>query len=271
MDLSGARAVSSINSLSRPQVGLRLFQRVTAQVLEVTGATALLSMDGIPIVARLTSSEQAATLLSQQTVQFIVTQMNNQKVTLKILKNDSTQAPINPTPPAPELAAHLLEQNNIPVTVNHLMMARSILKQHLPVTDELLDELMEALSDYGVWGSREAEAAVALKAAGLPVSAQSIALASRQSIKIGEAIPELIKWLNDIASADLPADVLKQLELNMWLLNGMVLDGDEEPSRLAEQLRTVLSTLGRSLENVLLQGSQNPDSNPSEMGLLSLA
>ena len=256
MDLPGARPVSSINTLSKPEVGLRPFQQVTAQVLEVTGTTALLSIDGIPIVAQLTSSERAATLLSQQTAQFIVTQLNNQKVTLRILKNDSTQAPINPTP---ELATRLLEQNNIPVTVNHLMMARSILKQHLPVTDELLNELMEALSDYGVWGSREAEAAVALKAAGLPVSAQSIALASRQSIKISEAIPELLKWLNDTASPDLPEDVLKQLELNMWLLNGMVLDGDEEPSRLAEQLRTVLSTLGRSLENVLLQGSQNPE------------
>ena len=271
MELSGVQALSSINSLSKPEVGLRPFQRVTAQVLDVTGTTALLSIDGIPIVAQLTSSEQAATLLSQQTVQFIVTQLTNQKVTLKILKNDSTQTPINSIPPAPELAARLLEQNNIPITVNHLMMARSILKQHLPITDELLNEIMEALSGYGVWGSREAEAAVALKAAGLPVSAESISLASRQSTKISESIPELIRWLNNLASPDLPAEVLKQLELNMWLLNGMVLNGDEEPSRLAEQLRTVLSTLGRSLENILLQGSQNPDSNSSEIGLLSLA
>src|SRR5512141_1538269 len=101
MDLSGARAVSSISTLSKPEVGLRPFQRVTAQVLEVTGTTALLSIDGIPIVAQLTSSEQAATLLSQQTAQFMVTQVNNQKVTLKILNNDSTQTPTNSTPPAP--------------------------------------------------------------------------------------------------------------------------------------------------------------------------
>ena len=272
MDLSGPRAVSSINTLSKPEVGLRPFQRVTAQILEVTGTTAILSIDGIPIVAQLTSADQVTTLLTQQTAQFIVTQLTNQKVTLKMLKGDTTQAhSVDSVSNTPGLAIRLLEQNHIPATVSNLMMARSVLKQHLPVTNGLLNELMEALSEYGTWGSQEADLASVLKAARLPVSAQSIVLASRQPAKISDSISHLIKLLNDMAGPDLPAEVLKQLELNMWLLNGMVLDGDEETSRLAEQLKAALETLGRSLENALLERSQNPESASSEISLLSLA
>jgi len=272
MDLSGSHAVSSINSLSKPEVGLRPFQRVTAQILSVTGTTAVLSIEGIPIVAQLTSADQATALLAQQTAQFMVTQLTNQKITLKLIKDDSIQTPSTGSASnMPELAVRLLEQNHIPTTVNNLMMARSVLKQHLPVTNGLLNELMEALSEYGSWESKEADLAAALKSARLPVSAQSIALASRQPAKISDSISHLIKLLNDLAGPDLPAEVLKQLELNMWLLNGMVLDGDEETSRLAEQLKAALETLGRSLENALLEQSQNLESVSSEISLLSLA
>ena len=272
MDLYGPRTISSINALSKPDVGLRPFQRVTAQIMDVTETTALLSIEGIPIVAQLTSAEQAASLLAQQTAQFIITQLTKQKITLKMIKNDSSETIFAGTSSSGvELAVHLLEQNNIPVTVNNLMMARSVLKQHLPVTRASLNELLEALSEYGTWGSKEADVAAALKAAGLPVSAQSIALTLRRPAKISDSISQLIKWLNEITSPDLPAKVLKQLELNMWLLNGLVSDGSEETARTAGQLKLALETLGRSPENILLEQSRNSKPTSCEINLLSLA
>ena len=272
MDFLGPSAISSINALSKPEASLRPFQRVSAQVLEVTGTTALLSVEGIPIVAQLASADQATELLNRQTAQFVVTQLTKQKITLRMIKDDSAQTALTGSASnAPELAVRLLEQNHIPPTVNNLMMARSILRQHLPITDNLLQELMEALSEYGSWGSAEADVAAALKAAKLPVSAQTIALVSRQPTKISDSISQLITLLNDTARPDLPAEILKQLEFNMWLLNGMILDGDEETSSLAEQLKAALETLGRSLENTLLEGSQNPEAVSSEISLASLA
>ena len=274
MDLSAPRPISSINVLSKPEVSLRPSQRVVAQILEVTATTVVLSIEGIPLVAQLASADQAATFLTQQTAQFIVTQRNRQKITLKLIKDDQIQVPFMDsatTTPTPELAVRLLEQNHIPATVNNLMMARALLRQHLPVTNSLLSELAEALSEYGSWNSNEAGAAAALQAAKLPLSGQSIVVASRRPARISDSISQLIKLLNDMASPDLPAEVLKQLELNMWLLNGIILDGDEEMDRLAEQLKTALETLGRSLENVLLEGSQNSEPTLSEIGLQSLA
>src|SRR5689334_18138244 len=113
MDLSGPRAINSINALSKPELGLRLFQRVTAQVLDVMGTTAVLSVEGIPIVAQLTSADQAATLLTQHAAQFIVTQLTSQKVTLKMLGDDISETSSGSVSSSgTELAVRVLEENN---------------------------------------------------------------------------------------------------------------------------------------------------------------
>lgn len=272
MDLSGPRAINSINALSKPELGLRLFQRVTAQVLDVTGTTAVLSVEGIPIVAQLTSTDQAATLLTQHAAQFVVIQLTNQKVTLRMIGNDVQE--ISSGPPSSsgtELAIRVLEENNLPVTDQTLVLARAILKQHLPVTKDLLNELIHALDNYGNWEMTQADIAAALKAADLPVSAQSIDLASRRPRKVGDSVSQILKLIKDMAGQNLPAQILEQLNDNLQLLSGSVLDGTEEVDALVKQLRSMLETMGRSQENVLLAQSQNADSNPAETSLLDLA
>jgi hypothetical protein len=267
MGYSGPLPVSPIISTVGQDIGLRTFQRVTAQILSVTGTTAILSIEGHPVVAQLTSADQAAALLSQPTAQFIVTQLTNQTVTLKFIKNEPAQAPVFN---GPELAMRLLEQNNIPVTTSSLMMARSLLKQHLPVTPRLLNELLDTLSENGAWGEVDAELAAAMKAAGLPVTAKSLQLASRQSAQTGEALFHLIEVLSHLAKRDLPPELLKQINQNLQILNTVVLKGDEDTSQLAKQLKASVQLLGRSLENILLEQSQNPNTLTPEKSLLTL-
>jgi hypothetical protein len=263
--------VSQITPTSGQDVGLRSFQRVTAQILSVTGSTAILSIEGHPVVAQLTSADQAAALLSQPTAQFIVTQLTDQVVTLKFVKNGQTQPSITGSVfNSPELAVRLLEQNNMPTTSNNLMMARSMLKQHLLITPRLLNELLDTLSEYGSWGEADAELAAAMKAAGLPVTAQSLKLASRQTAQTGAALSQLIAMLSQLAKQDLPAEVLKQINQNLQILNTVVLKGDGETSKLADQLKASVALLGRSLENILLEQSQNPKSLFPEKSLVTL-
>lgn len=270
MTFPGPLSISPLQTPTSPDLGLRPFQRVTAQVLTVTATTAILAIEGYPVVVQLTSADQAAALLSQRTAQFIVTKLTDQVVTLKFVRNDQPQASLAGTiSNGPELAVRLLEQNNIPATINNLMMARSVLKQQLPVTPGLLNELLGALSDYGVWGSAEAELVAAMKAAGLPVTAQSLALASRQAAQTGEALGQLIASLQT-AGQNLPADLLKQIHENLQMLNALVLSWDESPSQLAEQLRAAIKMLGNSLESVLLEQSQNSETLSPEKSLVSL-
>ena len=269
MNISGPLAISPLNPSTGQELNLRPFQRVVAQVLSVTGTQAILSIDGYPIVAQLSSSDQAAALLAQQTAQFIVTQLTDQTITLKFVKNEQAQTP-GTIFTGPELAVRLLEQNNIPMTTSNLMMARSVLKQHLPVTSRLLNELLDALSEYGSWGEADAELAAAMKAAGLPVTAQSLKLASRQAVQTGEGLSNLIATLSRLAQQDLPAEVLKQINQNLQILNTVVLKGDGETSQLAEQLKASVELLGRSLENILLEQSQNPNALSPEKSLATL-
>lgn len=211
MNISGPLSVSAVTARQHQELDLRRFQRVTAQVLSVTGTTALLTIEGYPVVAQLASADQAATLLPQQTAQFIVTGRTSEKITLKVIRDDQPQASLaRPVLQGPEVAIRLPEGQNIPVTTNHLIIARAVLKRHLPVTPLLLNELSETLSAYGSWGSQEAELAAALKAASLPLNAQSLAPASRQAAQIGDSLARLIAKLTEMAGQDLPKELLKE-------------------------------------------------------------
>ncbi|MCX6079934.1 MAG: hypothetical protein NTW32_10410 [Chloroflexi bacterium] len=271
MNISGPLSVSPINPVNGQELGLRAFQRVTAQILSVNGSTAILSIDGYPVVAQLSSSDQAADLLMQQTAQFIVTQLTDQVVTLKFVKSEQTQAALTGSISAgPELAVRLLEQNGIQVTDSSLLLARSALKQNLPVTPELMTELLGVLSEYGSWGDAQAELATALKAAGLPLTAQSLALASRQGAQTGEALGNMIALLSNALKQNLPAETLQQLNASLRMLSEMVLQWDGTSNKLAKQMKTSVDILGKSLENLFLEQSQNSGPLSTEKSLLSL-
>ena len=267
MSFPGPISISPINHTNGQDFDLRVFQRITAQVLSVNGTTAILEVDGHPVVAQLTSADQAVNLSSQRMAQFIVTQLSDQSVTLKLIKNESV--PVGMASGS-DLAERLLQNNNLPVTVANLMMTRSMLRQHLPVTMGLLKELQSALSDYGDWGDAEADLAAAMKSAGLPVTAQSLALVSRQPARTADALSQLIQILTRSASQNLPEELLAQLRSNLQVLNSVILHGGGESSKMADQLKSMVESFGQSLENILLDRIQNPTKSVSENGLLSL-
>jgi hypothetical protein len=270
MDFTQPLSLSPLRPVSNADFGLRLFQRVTAQVLTVTGVTAVLAIEGHPVVAQLTSADQAAALLSQRTAQFIVTKLTGQEMTLKFVRPDGSRAiTAGPNPHGPELALRLLEQNNIPVNVNNLTLARSVLNQGMPLTPGLLNELLGALTAYGSWGETQASLAAALKAAGLPVTVQSLMLASRQAAQTGEALGQLISQLQ-AAGQNLPPDLLKRIHQNIQLLEELVLSADGDTARLAAQLKAAVNVLGQSPENALLEQAQNPENLSPGKNLLSL-
>ncbi|MCX6066480.1 MAG: flagellar hook-length control protein FliK, partial [Chloroflexi bacterium] len=120
------------------------------------------------------------------------------------------------------------------------------------------------------WGEPEAELAAALKAAGLPVTAQSLALASRQAAQTGDSLANLIALLTQASQQKLPADLLKQLNSNLESLNALVVQGDGKAPELAKQLKAAAEMLGKSMESSLLEQSQNSGQPLAEKGLVSL-
>jgi len=271
MSFPGPISISPISNTTDQEIGFRVNQRVNAQIVSVAGTTAVLEVDGHPVVAQLTSADQATTLASRNTAQFIVTELTGQSITLKFVKNGQAQpALVGVLSSGPELAERILENTNIPVTTGALMITRALLKQHLPITPALLKELQGALSEYGVWSEADADLAAAMKSAGLPVTAQSIALAARKPVQTADALSNLIKTLNQAANGNLPGEVLAQLRASLQTLNATIVKWGGESSGLADQLKAMVEALGQSLENGLLEQSQDPAAPVSEKGLATL-
>jgi len=260
--------ISPVGSATDQEFGLRAFQRVTAQVLSVTGTSAILEVEGIPLVAQLTSADQAAELASRSTAQFIVTQLSGQAVTLKLIRSE---APAAGNSSGTELAGQILEANDLPQTAETLTLARALLKQHLPVTPRLLSELTNALADYGTWGQAEADLAAAMKAAGMPVTAQSLILAARQPVQTAEALSNLIAALTQALSQNLPPELRKQINASLQALNALAVNWAGKSPQMADQLKAAAGMLGRSLENILLEQIQHPANPIPQKSLASLA
>lgn len=271
MSFPGPISISPINNTIDQNIGLRISQRVTAQIVSVTGTTAILEVDGHPVVAQLTSADQAATLASQPSAQFIVTQLTDRSVTLKFIKNEQAHPVIvGIVANGPELAERMLESNNLPTTATNLTLTRALIKQQLPVTPELLSELKNALSEYGNLSEADADLAAAMKSAGLPVTAQSLALAARQPAQTAQALSKLMNTLAQAASQEIPEELLQQLTTNLQTLRSLILTADGNSSQLADQLKAAVEAFGQSLENALLKQIQKSEKHISEKNLTSL-
>jgi hypothetical protein len=258
--------VSPVGSAADQDFGLRVFQRVTAQVLSVTGTSAVLEVDGHPFVAQLTSADQSAELASRQSAQFIVTQVSGQAITLKLVRGEAAG-----TSQAAELTGQILEAHNLPQTSETLTLARALLKQHLPVTPRLLSELNNALADYGAWGQAEADLAAAMKAAGLPVTAQSLTLAARQPVQTAEGLSQLIAALAQALSQNLPPELRRQINAGLQALNSLAVTWAGKSPQMAGQLKAAAEMLGRSLENILLEQIQDGAKSIPPKSLATLA
>ena len=269
MIFPGPISISPINNTNGQSFDLRVFQRITAQVLSVTGTTAVLEVEGHPVVAQLTSADQSALLSSQRTAQFVITQLGDNSVTLKLIKNEQT-FPAG-TAYGPDLAERFLENNNLPITTSNLVMTRALLRQHLPITPRTLKELQGALSEYGDWGEAEADLAAAIKSAGLPLTGQSLALSARRPAPTAQAFSQLMATLAQAAKQNLPENLLEQLRSNLQFLNSLILDRGGDSSRMADQLKAWAEAFGRSLENILLSEIQNGAESISKNNLIELA
>jgi hypothetical protein len=262
--------ISPVGSAADQDFGLRVFQRVNAQVLSVTGTSAILEVEGHPFVAQLTSADQAAELASRQTAQFIVTELSNQSVTLKLVKSETLVAGASN---AADLAGEILEANNLPQTSESLTLARALLKQHLPVTPRLLSELIDALAEHaaGPWRQAEADLAAAMKAAGLPVTAQSLTLAARTAAPTAEALSRLIAALTQALSQNPPPELRRQINVGLQALNSLAANWAGKSPQMADQLKAAAGMLGRSIENILLEQNQAGEKSISKNSLVLLA
>uniref|UniRef100_A0A7C4PT22 Flagellar hook-length control protein FliK n=1 Tax=Anaerolinea thermolimosa TaxID=229919 RepID=A0A7C4PT22_9CHLR len=238
-------AVTPLDPAQRYDLAFKPFTRVTAEILHVSEAQAVLSVDGYPMVAQLTSPEQAAALRGQKTARFIVSQVSPQEVTMKLVSS----APLAADSAGQELAAHALGQFGLPEDPSNLTLARAILNQGLHVSADLFRSLRAALDGLGEWGETEAGLAAAMSAAGLPITPESLALMLRQQRSLAEGIPELVTRLRQLLMEKPIAGPLKEMLLSsLQFFEEVIVQWDAAPAELAARLGRAVQLLGPSLE-----------------------
>jgi hypothetical protein len=236
---------------------LRINQRLSAQVLEIANEHVKLLVEGVPVVARLTSPEQAAQLAERRLAQFIVRGADEKTLTLQI-------APAPSSEPAPEsgmshLVSRLLTNLNLPLTDGNAHIALALMKQRLPVTAEAVTELARALQALGRTGAAEAEVAARLKAAGLPLGPGALELVATVSPKLGEAARDLEAQLRALARTPPPPQLAERVRAALATLGQLKLDWSAPPKEMAQQLQRIVAAFGRPIEQQLAQANATPN------------
>lgn len=253
MNIQGPLPLNPAPNTAQPEGGLRLFQRVTAEILQINGTQAVISIEGHPIVARLVSQQEAAQLAGKKVAQFIVTAMDQEAVTLKIFNPPQSMPPGNGTGlPVQEMAIRILQEYGLPVRPDLLLLARAALAQHLEINPENLQKMLAALGG-GAWGQAEAEMAAALLAAGLPLNEETLALALRARSFYSHGLTSLLAGLQTaLSSPNLTVEQSRLLRTLQDLFQQLILPGGADAHTLAERIRAAVRFGGRSLENILL-------------------
>ncbi len=262
-----------VTPLLRPEEApytLRLNQRVTAQVMQIATDHVTLVMEGVQVVARLTSSEQLAMLQERRAAQFIVRGFDNQTLLLQVATPETEAPPAAAQPPVTmDLAASLLKQLGLPVTEPNAQMARALMGRGLAVTPDALQEMEQALAGLKAWNSNDAQTAAALKASGLPLSAGTIALFQENPGSLSETLARLQPQLRSLLTApNLPPHVAELAQNALAVLARLKVDWTAPPQTIAAQLREAVSVLGRSLEGDLARARPG---EPAPEGLMTLA
>jgi hypothetical protein len=229
-----------------------MFQRVTAEIVQISGVQAVLSIDGHLVVARLASKQEAAELAGQKLAQFVVTGMDEQTVILKIFRPPQTSpAGAAAAQSVQDMAARILQQSGLPLRPEMLILARAALNHNVPVNLETLQHMLTALGSAG-WGQVEADQAAALYAAGLPLTPGSLLLTLRARQDFNDALAHLLISLRSaLTSGNLPAEQSRQMQAVYTALQQLILPWNANAQVLAQHLRRMVRFLGCSLESIL--------------------
>lgn len=274
MNISGPAPIATVQRPDESTLALRLNQRFAAEVLQVTGDRAILSVEGVQIVARMTSMEQASQLIERRFAQFVVRDMSDSSVTIQLLSQGKSTGVLASTQ-APEFIPNLLKFAGLPVNQTTETIARALLSNNLPVTPQLVAEMHTLLMQEANWDQNTAQLAAALKAAGLPLTTGALSLAKSDFPALVQLVTSLQTKLEILQQSNIPL-VNKELVKNtIDLLRQLVIGLQEKSEVIQSELQNVFKILGTPIEKELarfiIKGEHTPVLDATGKSLMTLA
>jgi hypothetical protein len=253
MSLPGLFPVSQTQSHPLQDATLHVNSRVTAQVLQVFDTQAILEIDGYPVVARLTSKGQAAELLSRRTADFVVTQLSSDQITLK-LSNPSGGVGDQPIQvQIADLAADIAKELGLQGTKSEIDLIHQALLEHLPITREIVSQLLAAVDGSGLDINEGLQLAIRLKAAGLPVTPDSLKLAGQTTgLQMADSYEQMMAEFRDILSQSTTDQPLSyQIQTVLQDLEAMIPDLSMSVDQINASLQELFQFIGKPYEKLL--------------------
>jgi hypothetical protein len=257
MNVSGLTPIHLIEKPGGSEIQLRTNQRVTAEVLNVNGDQVELMIRGVRVVGKLLSQEQSAELANRQTAQFIVKGMVDGELQLQLLGELQTTTLSTQESQWLTLSKNLLHLLNLPADNENILLAKALLKNNLPVTQNLIEQMKTTLQSLGQWGEAEAEMAAALKAGGFPISDGSLQLALQKLPDFNSNIQSLQTAVQQQLGKESSPEVRQMLQQALNMLSNLRIDMSASTEKMAEQIKNLVTFLGKSFESNIAQLVQN--------------
>jgi len=249
---------------------LHLNQRVTAEILNINGEQIDMLIQGIRVIGRLQTNDQTAILEDRRTAQFIIRGSVDGVLQLQLVRPNEGALTTQPSSALMVLAQNLLLMNNLELTDQNIALGKALLNHGLPVTPQLMEELTSVLSGVKNWGQAEADMAAALKAGGMPLTHNTLALVLQTMPTLAEGVGRLQNQLAELANGKAGGEIAQLAEQALKLLQSSTIDWSKPLPRLLEDLKQAISIWGKSLESELAKQVESGSIKGNE-GWLALA
>ena len=254
--INGPTPVTPIQSPSENNLFLRVNQRVAGEILKVANEQVVLSVQGVQIVARLSTPDQTAVLNDRRFALFVVKDITDQVVTLQLadtIELQPTPSQQSITPGEFVLVDTLLSAANQKVDASNRMIAKGLLDQNMQVTAKTVQVMQNGLQPVQNWGQNEANLAASLLAIGVPISPESIKLLQKSPAEVTESLSILINQLQQISSqGKLPPVLQNRVEDVIKVLTQGVVDVELPAEIMQSKIKDAVNLLGKTIEYELL-------------------
>ncbi len=128
------------------------------------------------------------------------------------------------------------------------MLSKALLSRGMPVTSDLLNELKQSLNGIPGWGQAEADLAASFKAAGMPLSNGTLALAMEHGPTLTEGSLRLQSMLTKLIDSSNSPEIVRLAKQALEVIQNGTINWDQPLPALMKDLPAAVSLWGKSLE-----------------------
>lgn len=249
---------------------LKVNQRIAGEILNISNEQVILAVNGVQIVAKMTSAEQLASLMEKRYAYFTVKDINENQITLQL----ATPAPVAAAqkPILSGSIGHvLLEQMGMAVDEGNLIVVQAALNRGLKITPELVNEIKQVLEGTPNWGSNEARLAAAIKSAGLPLTEGSLELAQNAIKEVNKNFVSIYSQLTQALNRPgVSQSQYQMIRSALAELQNVLIQGENSIENIEKNLQNSVKGIGVSLEKEISKLLE-PENRRAQMSSINSA